>query len=420
MIDINLIRSNPAFVKERMQARLCNIDIDQILELDKAWKRCLQKENQLRKQRNRITIEIQKAKKQKLPTDQLLEEAKKLPEQIEKLNKETNQFLEKRNELLKIIPNIPHETVPIGAEENSIITKVYGKKPTYDFEPAMHEQLLEKLGILHMKRAAKISGAGFYFFSEELSKLERALINYFLDFHAKNGFIELSPPYLVNTQTAYGTGNLPKFESDLYKTKEGLYLIPTAEVPVTNFYANEIIKEKLPKKFCAYTPCFRVEAGKHGSKTPGFFRVHQFSKVEMVCITTQEESWTMLEQMRKYAEKLLEKLGLHYRTRLLSAGDMGIASAKTYDLDVYAPGMKQYLETSSISNCTDYQARRMNTKYKEKGETKFVHTLNGSGLALPRTLIALVETYQTKKGTINIPPILKKYLKFEEIGKTAR
>jgi len=418
MIDIKLVRENKETIKELLAKRLCDLSIDELYDYDLEWKKTQVLEQELRARRNTITEDIKVAKSKGQPIEGLLKEAKELPTKIKEAGDKTTEILEKRNYLLERLPNLPDKTTPDGPEENFKIVKNWGEKLVFDFKPKLHYEVASTLGILDIPRAVKISGAGFYIFKKDLARLERALINFFLDTHKSNGLTELNMPFMVNQKTAYGTGNLPKFEQDLYKTTNGFYLIPTAEVPVTNIYAEETLEAKdLPQKFCAYTPCFRTEAGRHGSETPGIFRLHQFDKVEMVYLCKQEESWDLHEKMRRDGEEILEKLGLAYRTKLLAAGDMGIASAKTYDLEVYAPAMDKYLETSSISNCTDYQARRMNTKYKEGNETKLVHTLNGSGLATPRLLIALIETYQTKEGHIKIPKVLQKYMGGQEIIK---
>ncbi len=411
MIDIELIRENPQKVKAELDKRLNDVSVDELAEWDEKWRASKQKEEELRAERNRLTEQVKEAKQKGKGAEQIIKKAKGIPAQIEGAKKKTQECLEKRNALWERTPNIPHESVPGGPEENYKIVKEHGKKPVFAFKPKRHDELCNALGILDMARAAKLAGTGFYIFKDDLARLNRALISFFLDFHKKNGLDELSVPYMVNRETAFGTGNLPKFEDDLYKTKEGKYLISTAEIPLTNYFAGETIDEReLPKRLCSFTPCFRVEAGQHGINTPGFFRLHQFDKVEMVYISKQEDSWEMLEEMRSHGEKLIEKIGLHYRTKLLAAGDMGIASAKTYDLEVYAPGMDKYLETSSVSNCTDFQARRMNTKYDSKGERKLVHTLNGSGLATPRLLISIIESFQGKDESIKIPKPLQEYM----------
>ncbi|HTY44100.1 MAG TPA: serine--tRNA ligase, partial [Patescibacteria group bacterium] len=351
---------------------------------------------------------------------ELIKEAQKIPEKLSSNEEEEKNLRKEMDYFLSMIPNIQADDVPAGGEEKNKVMKMEGKIPKFSFELKSHEELLENKNFLDMKRAAKLAGAGFYLFKGEFAEFERALINFMIDFHVKAGFTEINPPQLVNEQTMYGTGNLPKFEQDLYKTREGFYLIPTAEVVVTNIYANEILQEKdLPKKFVAFTQCYRTEAGRHGSETPGIFRLHEFEKVEMVYICKQEDSWKFHEEMTERAEKLLELLKLPYRRLLLATADAGFASAKTYDLEVWSPFLKKYLETSSCSNCTDFQARRMNTRYQDKGELKFAHTLNGSGLATPRLLIALVENYQQKDGSIKIPDVLVPYMKGKKfIGKS--
>lgn len=411
MLDIRWIREKPQEAKEALSKRQSEISVDELLKFDQKWKESKSQEDLLRNSRNKITQQINEAKKAGKPIEDLLKQAKELPKKISDTEIESNAFLERRDHLLHRVPNLAHESVPDGGEENGKIISEHGKKPVFLFKPKQHHELAKPLGILDTERAAKIAGAGFYVFKKDLARLERALINFCLDFHFQNGFEELSVPFLVNEKTAFGTGNLPKFEQDLYKTTNGFYLIPTAEVPITNLFAGEVLDEKdLPKKFCAFTACFRTEAGRHGSETPGIFRLHQFDKVEMVFICKPEDSWKLHEEMLLYGEKLLEKLGLHFRTKLLAAGDMSLASAKTFDLEVYAPGMDRYLECSSISNCTDFQARRMNTKIRRGNETVLAHTLNGSGLAFPRLMIALLETFQTAEGTIKVPKVLQPYL----------
>lgn len=411
MLDIDLIRKQPDLVQIGVKNRGYDIDIKAFLKLDEDWKKIKSEEDELRNQRNILTKQLGLRDLDKKKREQILKEAKAIPAKLEKIEKKTNELNEKRKNILERIPNLAHETVPIGGEENFKIVKKWGKEIKFDFSPKQHYELGETIGIIDTERAAKISGSGFYIFKGAGSRLERALINFFLDFNTKNGFTEFSLPYLVNKQTAFGTGNLPKFEQDLYKTLDGFYLIPTAEVPMTNLHANEILEEKdLPKKYTAFTPCFRTEAGRHGAESRGIFRLHQFDKVEMVIICRQEDSWKLHEEMTLNAEKILEALEIPYRRKLLASGDMGFASAKTFDLEVFAAASKRWLETSSCSNCTDFQARRMNSKYKTKTETKFVHTLNGSALATPRLLIALLENNQTKNGSIKIPIALHPYM----------
>jgi len=416
MLDIKLIRENPEIVKRGLKNRGYNINIDSLLKLDEQWRKAKQEIDILRHKRNKISQEINQAKKQGKDTRLLIQEAKNIPEKIKKQEENIENLRKKIDDILFSIPNIPDKSVPVGGENKNRIVKKHGKIPRFKFKIKSHAELLESLDLLDMKRAAKLAGSGFYLFKGKLAQLERALINFMLDFHVKQGFTEINPPQLVNEKTAFGTGNLPKFEQDLYKTKENFYLIPTAEVPVTNLYADEILQEKdLPKKFCCFTQCYRTEAGKHGSETPGIFRLHEFEKVEMVYFCKPENSWNFLEEMRKRAEKILEALKLPYQRKILATGDMGFASAKTYDIGVYSPYLKKYLEASSCSNCTDFQARRMNARFNSKNGLKFLHTLNGSGLATPRLIISLIENNQTKQGAIKIPKVLWKYTGFKEI-----
>jgi seryl-tRNA synthetase len=373
----------------------------------------------LRASRNKVSKEISEAKKQGKNVSALMNKAKEIPERLKKNEEEEKQLREDLDKFLALLPNIQAEDVPVGGEEKNKVIHKKVEIPKFVFPVKSHDEILTKLGFLDMERASKVSGSGFYFFKGEFSQFERALINFMLDFHTNDGFLEINPPQIVNAKTMFGTGNLPKFEEDLYKTREGFYLIPTAEVVVTNIHANEILNEKdLPKKFVAFTQCYRTEAGRHGSETPGIFRLHEFEKVEMVYLCRQEDSWKFHEEMTARAEKLLDKLKLPYRRILLATADAGFASAKTYDLEVWSPFLKKYLETSSCSNCTDFQARRMNTRYQGKDGLKFVHTLNGSGLATPRLLISLVENYQQKDGSIKVPAVLVPYMNGKKfIGK---
>ncbi len=412
MLDLKFIRENSGLVKKNCKNRGYDADlVDEILGLDEKWRLLKKQDDDLRAARNKISKEISEAKKQKKPVTSLLKQAKQIPERLKKNEEEEKQLRGDLDKFLALIPNIQTKEVPIGGEEKNKVVCKRGEIPKFDFPVKSHDELLTKLGFLDMERAAKLAGSGFYLFKGEFAQFERALINFMIDFHVGDGFVEINPPQLVNAKTMFGTGNLPKFESDLYKTNEGLYLIPTAEVVVTNLHANEVLNEKdLPKKFVAFTQCYRTEAGRHGSETPGIFRLHEFEKVEMVYLCRQEDSWKFHEEMTARAEKLLDKLKLPYRKLLLATADAGFASAKTYDLEVWSPYLKKYLETSSCSNCTDFQARRMNTRYQSREGMKFVHTLNGSGLATPRLLIVLVENYQQKDGSIKVPAVLQSYM----------
>lgn len=419
MIDVKVIRDNPNFVKNNTLIRGYDVSVvDKAGDLDDRWRAIKAENDSLRSERNKISQLINITKKEGKNVDDLLKEAKQIAKKIEDNEKHEKELKVELDKVLSLIPNIQKEDVPVGDEEKNKVVKRWGKIPKFGFKEKNHSELLENLGLLDMSRAAKLAGAGFYLMKGKLAKLERALINFMLDYHVKDGFIEINPPQLVNEKTMFGTGQLPKFEPDLYKTREGLYPIPTAEVPVTNIYADEVLSEnELPKKFVSFTQCYRTEAGQHGAETPGIFRLHEFEKVEMVYICRPENSWDILEEMVKRSEKLLEMINLPYRRVLLATADSSFASAKTYDLEVWSPAMNKYLECSSCSNCTDFQARRMNTKYLENAtnERKFVHTLNGSGLATPRLLISLIENNQTKEGTIKIPHVLWKYTGFKEI-----
>ena len=411
MIDIKLLRENPKLIKQNTKNRGYEVDIDGILKLDEEWRKLRYKEDELRKQRNDVSKKINELKKAGKDAKKELKKAKEIPEELDKFEAKRKELEQKIHCIISCIPNIQHESVPIGDESKNKEIRKGGKIPKFTFPVKGHDELLKNLGLLDMERAAKISGSGFYLFKGDLARLERALINFMLDFHVKDGFVEVNPPQLANEKTLYGTANLPKFECDLYKTREGLYLIPTAEAPLCNIYSDETLNEsELPKKFVAFTQCFRTEAGRHGSETPGIFRLHEFEKVEMVYLTKQEDSWELHEEMTKRAEKLLQLLELPYRIIVLATADASFASAKTYDLEVWSPALKKYLETSSCSNCTDFQARRMNCRYQGKDGLKFVDTLNGSGLATPRLLISLVENNQNKDGSINIPKILQPYM----------
>ncbi len=412
MIDIKLIRENPKQVKTNTKNRGYNEKlVDEIIKLDTNWKKLKNQDDKLRHERNKISEEINQAKKQGKKPDSLIKKAKAISNKIKTNEKDEVDLRKKIDNLLSQIPNIQADDVPIGDESKNKEIKKFGRIKKGG---KGHLELIGSL--IDMKRGSKIAGAGFYLLKGEIARLQRALIQFMLDFHTKNGFIEINPPQLVNAKTMYGTGNLPKFEEELYKTRDNLYLIPTAEVPVTNLHSEEILKEnELPKKYCAFTQCYRTEAGRHAGEE-GLFRLHEFEKVEMVYICHPKDSWKFLEEMTGYAEEILKQLELPYRKVLLATKDASFASAKTYDLEVWSPGMNKYLETSSCSNCTDFQARRMNCRFQGKQGVQFVHTLNGSGLALPRLMIALIENGQQKDGSIKVPKVLWKYCGFKVIG----
>ena len=374
----------------------------------------------LRARQNQASKEIQKLKSAGQDASSLIAEMGQVAARLKEIQSERNEVEEKLKVTKLDIPNIRHASVPVGtSSEDNCVERVWGKKPEFDFQPKDHTELGEKLGILDFERAAKIAGSRFAVYKGAAAKLERALINFMLDLHTQeNGYTEILPPFMVNAKALTGTGQLPKFEEDLFKTTTGYYLVPTAEVPLTNLYQDEILKEEaLPISLTAYTPCFRAEAGSYGKDVKGLIRQHQFNKVELVKFTHPEKSYEALEKLTGDAEKVLQKLGLHYRVITLCTADMGFSAAKTYDLEVWLPGQNAYREISSCSNCEDFQARRAGIRFKPKSGDKpqFVHTLNGSGLAVGRTLIAIFEQYQKKDGSIAIPKPLWKYLDFKEI-----
>jgi seryl-tRNA synthetase len=417
MIDIKLIRENPELVKENTKNRGYDVSIvEQVISLDKKWREYKLEDDTLRSQRNKLSESINQAKKKKdeETAQKSILESKKVGEKLAQNEVEENKLRAQIDDLLSRLPNIQHKDNPVGEADKNKEVKKWGEIKKIPNAKG-HLELLENLDVIDMKRATKISGAGFYILKGKGAKLQRALIQYMLDFHEKNGFIEINGPQLVLRKTAFGTGNLPKFDDQLYKTNDELILVPTAEVSVTNIYADEILNEKdLPYKFCAFTECYRTEAGRKTGEE-GLFRLHQFEKVEMVYLSRLDDSYDMLEEMTGNAEKILENLKIPYRRLLLATADAGFSSAKTYDLEVWAPGIGRYLETSSCSNCTDFQARRMNCRYQGKDGLNFVHTLNGSGLALPRLMIALIENNQQADGSIKIPAVLWPYTGFKVI-----
>ena len=414
MLDIRLIREKPDFVHERLATRGGDeaARIDELLKVD-AERRTAETELQrLQSERNRLSKEIGARKSRGEATKELEGEVRKLGDATVDLNQRTAGSDEQQRNLLLEIPNLPHESVPLGKDPSANkVVREGGRKPKLAGKALDHVALGEKLKILDLERATKLSGSGFICFTGAGAKLERALINFMLDLHTReHGYTEISPPFLVRRDCMIGTSQLPKFESDMYGLQNGeLFLAPTAEVPVTNLHREEILAiVDLPKKFVAYTPCFRREAGSAGRETRGIIRVHQFDKVELVKITTAETSYEELESLVADAERVLQLLELHYRVIELCTGDLGFGSAKTYDLEVWSPGQNSYLEVSSCSNFEDFQARRMNLRYKgADGKNKFCHTLNGSGLALPRLFAALIENFQQPDASIRIPTKLQ-------------
>ncbi len=419
MISIELIRKDPEVVKRAMKERGVEIDIEAIISLD-LEKRKIQKElDDLKAERNKVSRLIGQYKREGKDTTELFNSIKGKGEKIKELEESLKRRGEELEDLLYRIPNIPHESVPVGEDEtfNKEIKK-WGKIKDFDFEPLPHWDIGTRLDILDFERASKIVGARFVVYKGLGAKLERALINFMLETHIENGYTEILPPFIAKAESLYGTGNLPKFEEDLFKLK-GIdwYLIPTAEVPLTNLHRNEILdEEKLPIRYVAYTPCFRSEAGSYGRDVRGIIRQHQFNKVELMTYAYPDDSYNELESLTKEAAKILELLELPYRVMALSTGDLGFSSAKTYDLEVWMPGQNRYLEVSSCSNFEDFQARRAKIRYRDKKDkkNKFVHTLNGSALAVGRTVAAILENYQTKDGRVEIPEVLKPYFNGSE------
>jgi len=421
MLDIKAIRMDPGRLRDALVERGMEVALaDQLLKLDAEWRMKKTELDALKASRNRISIEIAELKKKGEDAGAKLRELADLPKKIEALEKEVEGIEAREEALLLVIPNIPHESVPVGkGSEDNVEKRRWGKPREFGFKPKAHYELGEKLGLLDFERGAKLAGHRFCVMRGALARLERAVTTFFLDVAAERGYLEHWTPYMVNAKTMAGTGQLPKFEEELYKCeRDGLYLIPTAEVTLTNLHAGEMLEERvLPLNYCAFTPCFRREAGAYGKDIKGMMRQHQFDKVELVKITKPEESFSELERMVSDAEEVLKRLGLPYRVVELCTADLGFASAKTYDLEVWIPSQSAYREISSLSNCTDFQARRMNTRFWRKGKPEFVHTLNGSGVAVGRAVIALMENFQEEDGGIAIPEALRGYMGgLERIG----
>jgi seryl-tRNA synthetase len=431
VLDIKLIREKTDLVRQRLATRNGGdgSKIDELLKFDELRRKALAEVEALKSQRNKVSKEIGALMGQKklAEAEAKKAETKDLGDKIAALDKEAAAAEAARDALMLQLPNLPHESVTVGksAEENPEI-RVHGAKANYDFKPRTHIELCESLKLVDFARAAKLSGSGFLLYTNWGARLERALIQFLLDLHiTQHDYTEVSPPLMVGPQCLVGVGQFPKFKDQYYGVAEGdqagelgkLYLVPTAETPVANIHREEILAEKqLPIRYCAYTPCFRGEAGAAGVGTRGMIRVHQFDKVELIKIVKPEHGYDELEKMVANAEKVLQLLGLHYRVIMLCTGDMGFGSAKTYDIEVWAPGQGSYLEVSSCSNCEDFQSRRMNLRFKtETGENKFPHILNGSGTALARLFVALIETHQQADGSVRIPEALQPYLKTDSI-----
>ena len=415
MLDLKFIRSNLDKVKEMLKNRGYDLDISVFESVDRERREILTTLESLRHQRNRVSEDIAAMKKKGEDASQIIGEMKQVSAHIKEREAELSHVEDKLNPFLMIVPNMPHESVAIGVDENdNPEIRKWGEIREMDFEPLPHWEIGERLGILDFARASKIAGARFALYRGAGALLERALINFMLDVHTReHGYTEVLPPFMVNSAAMTGTGQLPKFKQDLFKIEDwDYYLIPTAEVPVTNIHREEILKEEdLPYYYVSYTPCFRSEAGSYGKDTRGLIRQHQFNKVELVKFSRPEESWDELEKLTSNAEEILKRLELPYRVVSLCTGDLGFSAAKTYDLEVWLPGQNLYREISSCSNFGDFQSRRAGIRFKKKrGGTQLVHTLNGSGLAVGRTLVAVLENYQQKDGSVAIPEKLKPYM----------
>lgn len=418
MLDIKFIRDNPEAVRSRIAARGEIPALDELLELDKRRRVLIEETDGLKARRNELSKEIAALSKSGGMITPLKEESREIGQRISEGDEELKTIQEAMKQTLLSIPNLPHETVPVGkTDADNELIRTWGSPASFDFEPKDHLTLGEQLKIMDFPRGTRVTGSGFPVYAGPGAILERTLINFFLDTHrARGNYKEMSVPFVVNRDSLIGTGQLPKFEDDLYRCDvDDLFLIPTAEVPLTNLHRDDLIAyDDLPIYYCGYTPCFRREAGSYGKETRGFLRLHQFDKVEMVKFVRPETSYDELESLVKDACEILEALNIHYRVVALCSGDLGFSAAKCYDIEIWAPGEKRWLEVSSCSNFEAYQARRANIRYrrKETGKPDFVHTLNGSGLATPRLLVAMMETYQNDDGTISIPDVLKKYTGF--------
>ncbi|MDD2218609.1 MAG: serine--tRNA ligase [Desulfoplanes sp.] len=416
MLDIKFLRSQLDQVKSALRKRHSTIDLESFLKTDVQRRSLLQEVEELKGLRNKTSAEVAQKKRNNDDVSELLEQMASVSKRIKVLDGELKEVDTRTREFLLTIPNIPHGDVPVGRDENdNRIERFWGKKPTLDFPPKEHWELGTDLGGLDFPRATKLTGSRFVVLKGWAARMERALINFMIDVHThEHGYTEIMPPVIVNKDSLLGTGQLPKFAEDLFKLENSdYYLIPTAEVPLTNLFRDEILNEEdLPCALTAFTPCFRSEAGSYGKDTKGIIRQHQFDKVEMVRIAHPDHSYEDLELLVGHAEDILQKLGLHYRVVTLCTGDLGFSAAKTYDIEVWLPGQNKYREISSCSNCEDFQGRRANIRFNPKGSTKklLVHTLNGSGLAVGRTMVAIIENYQQKDGSVVIPDVLRPYM----------
>jgi seryl-tRNA synthetase len=420
MHDLSFFRSNLDSIAERLATRGYQLDVDQFRTLDAERRSALTEAEQLKAQKNAKSAEVGKLRKEGQDTAAIQQEVRQIGDHITGLDEKAKAVDETFRDLIAGVPNIPHESVPVGSsEKDNVEVRRWGQPRQFDFEPKAHWDLGPDLKILDLERATKITGARFAVYWGMGARLERALINFFLDVHTReHGYTEVLPPFLVNSASLFGTGQLPKFKADLFKIENtDFWLVPTAEVPVTNLFRDETLKaDDLPISLCAYTPCFRSEAGSYGRDVRGIIRQHQFQKVELVKFTRPDQSWEEHEKLTADAEDILKRLGLPFRTVVLSTGDMSAASAKTYDLEVWLPGQNGYKEISSCSNYEAYQARRASIRVKTgQGKADYVHTLNGSGLAVGRTWVAIVENYQQADGSVIVPEVLRPYVGAERL-----
>ena len=421
MLDIKRIRNNPEEIKKKIKTRNANLDnvIDEVLKLDELRRKLISETESMKAQQNGYNKKIPAMKKAGEDTTEIMKNLKQLSKNISEKNKELSEIENKQKQLVLSIPNVPNESVPVGKDDTeNVEIRRFGEPRKFDFDPKPHWEIGRNLDILDSERAAKVTGTRFHFYKGLGARLERAVINFFLDTHTANGYTEVFPPFMANTASLYGTGQLPKFDNGFKVEGTDYYLIPTAEVPVTNLHRDEILDgSKLPIKYCAYSACFRSEAGAAGRDTRGLIRQHQFNKVELVKFVKPENSYEELEKLTNDAEKLLQLLKIPYRVVCLSTGDIGFCSAKTYDIEVWMPSYNRYVEISSCSNFEDYQGRRAQIRYKDnpKDKAQFVHTLNGSGLAVGRTVAAILENYQNEDGSVTIREVLKTYFGAEII-----
>jgi seryl-tRNA synthetase len=425
MLDLAFVRDNLTLVEEKVRQRGLNPAevLKDFRQIDTQRRQVITETETLKARRNRASEEIAQLKKSGKDATSLINETKELREKIQEQEKSAEELDSRLRQLLAGIPNLPHESVPVGqTSEENVEARRWGTPPQFDFAPKPHWELGEQLGVLDLERAVKLTGARFAVYWDLGARLERALANFMLDLHTReHGYTEVLPPFMVNSDSMYGTGQLPKFGADSFRVPHGekdLWLVPTAEVPVTNLYRDEVLDAaRLPVSLTAYTPCFRSEAGSYGKDVRGIIRQHQFQKVELVKFSRPEDSYDQLEKLTRDAETVLQKLGIHYRIVTLCTGDMGQASAKTYDIEVWLPGQQLFREISSCSNFEAYQARRANIRYKPEGKSKtdFVHTLNGSGLAIGRTWVAVVENYQQADGSVIVPEVLRPYVGTDRI-----